>query len=125
MKMSAVTIQQMADRVAGMLEERLGVRGKDLKTKARKAGRLVPRRVRDALSELADLAERAQNPKLLVQIDQARVAECYDICQKHLATLRPGGRRLISLAGVAASVAFGLLVLGLVVLAVQRMQGRI
>ena len=35
--MSAVTIQQMADRVAQLLEERLGLGGRDLSAKLKRA----------------------------------------------------------------------------------------
>ena len=68
----------LGDRVAGLMEERLGVRGKGLTEKLRRGGRLLPRGVRAQAQELAALSEKAQNPKLLVQIDPARVASCYD-----------------------------------------------
>ncbi|MDO8882042.1 MAG: hypothetical protein U0934_11860 [Pseudotabrizicola sp.] len=123
--MSAVTIQQMADRIAGLMEERLGVRGKGLSEKLRRGGRLLPRSVRAQAKELADLAEKSKNPKLLVQIDQARVATCYDTCLRHLTSLRYGSARLRLLISVAATLALGLLVLGGVILMVQRMKGGI
>lgn len=108
--MSAVTIQQMADRVAGLMEDRLGVRGTGLGAKLRKGGRLLPRKVRAAAEELAAYAERAENPKLLVQIDIGRVATAYDICVRHLSALQAGRQRMNMLVGMAGSVAFILLV---------------
>lgn len=108
--MSAVTIQQMADRVAGLMEDRLGVRGTGLSAKLRKGGRLLPRKVRAAAEELAAYAERAENPKLLVQIDIGRVAAAYDICVRHLSALQAGRQRMNMLVGMAGSVAFILLV---------------
>ena len=72
--MSAVTIQQMADRVAGLMEERLRIRGVGLAEKLRKGGRLLPRRVRVAAEFLAQAAAMAQNAKLLMQIDDGAVA---------------------------------------------------
>ncbi|MFN4155391.1 MAG: hypothetical protein ACK4HF_12125 [Paracoccaceae bacterium] len=123
--MSAITIQQMADRVAGLMEERLGIRGNGLSEKLRRGGRLLPRGVRAAARELADLAEKAQNPKLLVQIDQSRVATCYDICLRHLSSRRAGSATLHALARIGATLVLGLLVVGGLVLMVQRLQGRI
>ncbi|MCU0900534.1 MAG: hypothetical protein MUC82_08570 [Cypionkella sp.] len=123
--MSAVTIQQMADRIAGLMEERLGVRGKDLPEKLQRGGRLLPRSVRAKAKELADFAEKSKNPKLLVQIDQARVALCYDACLRHLMSLRHGSARMRLLVNIAVTLALGLLALGAVILLVQRMQGRI
>ncbi|MFN7223751.1 MAG: hypothetical protein ACK4MS_07020 [Paracoccaceae bacterium] len=85
----------------------------------------MPRRVRDAAKELADLEEKSRNPKLLVQIDQSRVAQCYDVCVKHLTGLRPQSARMNTLIRVGSTVALGLLMLGLVVLFVQRLRGQI
>ncbi len=123
--MSAVTIQQMAERVASLMEERLGVRGKGLSAKMRRGGRLLPRKVRAAATELADLADKAANPKLLVQIDQARVAACYDICVKHLSGLNRSARLMGYIVGVAATLALGLLILGIGLVVVQRMRGQL
>jgi hypothetical protein len=123
--MSAVTLQQMANRVAGLIEERLGVRGNGLDEKLRRGGRHLPRSVRAKARELADFAEKAKNPKLLVQIDQARAAACYDACLRYLSAQRAGSVRMRALVRVASTVALGLLVLGAVILLVQRMQGRI
>ena len=123
--MSAVTIQQMADRVAGLMEDRLGIRGNGLAEKLRRGKRSLPRGARAAAQELADLAEKAKNPKLLVQIDQAHVAACYDTCVKYLSPLRPVSARMTVLIRVVSTVALGLLVLGLVLLLVQRLRGQI
>ena len=51
--MSAVTIQQMADRVAELLQERLSAHGVDLRARLKKAGRRLPRKVRSAGEKLA------------------------------------------------------------------------
>ncbi len=122
--MSAVTILQMAERVADMMEERLGVSGKDLATKLKRGKRRLPRKVAAAAQELADSADRAKNPKLFVQIDQARVADAYDICVRYLATIKTGGRLRGLLINAAATVLLGMLILGAVVVALQRMRGQ-
>lgn len=121
--MSAITIQQMADRVAALMEQRLGVRGNGLAEKLRRGGRRLPRKVRAEAQELADFAEKAKNPKLLVQMDQARVAACYDGCLRYLRGLQGSSASLRVLVRVLATVALGLLLVGGVVLLVQRLQG--
>ena len=73
--MSAISIQQMADRVAELLEQRLRLKGKDLPEKLRRGGRLLPRRIRIAAKDLAEAAEQAQNPRLLVQLDLEKAAK--------------------------------------------------
>lgn len=109
--MSAVTIQQMADRVAQLLEERLGLGGKGLAAKMKRAGRGLPRKVRDAGKLLAAAAQKAQNPKLLGQIDMGEVTEAYDVCLKHLIAIDPVARKRNLFAGMVGSVGFGILVL--------------
>ncbi len=121
--MSAITIQQMADRVAGLMEERLGVRGRGLDEKLRKGGRLLPRAVRAKAMVLAGLAAQAQNPKLLTQINMEDVAGAYDTCVKYLGTINPGGRRTGILLGMASSIAFSLLVVAVLVIGVLVWRG--
>lgn len=121
--MSAVTIQQMADRVAGLMEERLRVRGTGLTEKLRKGGRLLPRRVRAQAEMLAQSAVLAQNPKLMMQLDQAAVAQAYDICVKHLGRVNAWDRRKGAILGVAASIAGSVLLVGLMVVALLRWRG--
>ena len=121
--MSAVTIQQMADRVAALMEERLHLRGKGLEAKVRKGGRLLPRKVRAAAELLAEASKMAQNPRLLMQIDDGAVAEAYDICVRHLGGVAAGSRRMDALVGIAGSIAFSVLVVAVLVLAVLYWRG--
>lgn len=121
--MSAATIQQMADRVAGLMEERLRIRGVGLAEKLRKGGRLLPRKVRLAADGLAQAALQAQNPRLLLQLDDAVVAANYDVCLKHLGGLNLMDRRKGAAVGVAASVAFAVLSVAVLVLAVLYWRG--
>lgn len=121
--MTGVPIQQMADRVAGLMEERLRVRGQGLSEKLRKGGRLLPRKVRMAAEVLAQGAAMAQNPKLLLQVDQAAVAAAYDTCVRHLGGVSSGDRRKGAIIGVAASIAMSVLVVALLVIAVLVWRG--
>jgi hypothetical protein len=120
--MSAVAIQQMADRVAGLMEERLKVGGRDLSAKLRRGRRLLPKKQRDAALLLAAAAEKSKNPKLLGQIDMGQVADAYDACVRHLMTVDPAVRRRDTIAGMIASVGFGVvaLILGIIALLVWR-----
>lgn len=121
--MSAISIQQMADRVAALMEERLGAKGKGLAAKLHRAGRRLPRKVRAAGEELAQAAAMAQNPKLLLQIDHDAMSAAYDTCIKHLAAINPRIRRMDGLVAVAASVAFSVLAVAVILIAVLRWRG--
>lgn len=123
--MSAVTIQQMADRIAGMMGQKLRIPGKDLPTKLRKGKRLLPRKVRQAAQDLANAAERAKNPKLLVHIDMGKVASDYDLCSQHLASVTVRGGTKALLIHIGTTLAFGLLIAGAIWLFIQRVKGAI
>lgn len=121
--MGKITIQQMSDRVAELMEQRLGARGTGLTAKLRRGANRLPRKVRAAARELARAGEMAENPKLLVQIDEAVVAQNYDTCVKYLGPLNRRARAMAMLTGMAAQVAMGILLLALIVMAILRYRG--
>ena len=121
--MGAVTVQQMAQRVSGLLEQRLRARGDGLEARARHAGRRLPRKVRLAAGRLAEAEAKSMVPKLLLQVHEGQVARDYDICVRHLTALTPAGGFVAGLVRVAASVAVGLLVLALVAGGIVLAQG--
>jgi hypothetical protein len=123
--MSATTIQQMANRVAALMQERLGIRGKDLSEKLRRAGRSLPSAIRAEARFLDSAAKQAENPKLLVQIDDARVAEAYDACVRFLNEVGRAERRRALLLNMLTSVAFSLFAVGVLLLAVLYWRGLI
>ncbi len=121
--MSAVTIQQMADRVAVLMEERLRIKGRGLAEKLQRGGRVLPRRVRQAADALAQAAHMSQNPKLLLQVDEEAVAAAYDTCVKHLNGVNRWNGRKGMMLGMASSIMFSLIVVALIVLGVLRWRG--
>lgn len=121
--MSVITVQQMADRVANLLEDRLRLRGKTLQDKLRRGGRLLPRKVRREAEYLAEVAVLAQHPKVQTMLDDARIAEAYDVCVKHLRAIGAAQRLQAMVLGVVGSLAFALLVLGAALIAVLVWRG--
>jgi hypothetical protein len=109
--MGAAAIQAMTDRVAQLMEEKLGIRGKGLAAKLQRGGRLLPRNIRAAAQGLAQACDMAQSPRLSLQIDNQAAAAAYDTCLKYLTGLPVasgwGGHMLSSLR----SIAFGVLVI--------------
>jgi hypothetical protein len=121
--MTGVPIQQMADRVAGLMEQRLKISGQGLEEKLRKGGKLLPRNVRAAAQRVAEASILAQNPKLLTRIDQEAVAKAYDTAVRYLTRLGAKDRRIGAVLNFAASVAFSLLIVAALVFAVLRWRG--
>lgn len=112
--MGAAAIQQMADRVAELLESRIGVRGDGLEAKLKRAKRSLPRKVVIACEQLVAFSALSHNPKMLAQIDQTKVAEAYEEASRHLLSLPPKSGGFSGLVlGAAATAALGLLVLAI------------
>lgn len=123
MTMSLATVQQMADRVNQLLEERLRLKGGTLEDKLRRAGRRLPRAVRDAGAALAAAVAMMQSPKLMHQVDDETVAVAYDTCVRHLTKINPGEARRGLILNMAASIAFSLLVVAVLFVAVLYWRG--
>jgi hypothetical protein len=121
--MSVITVQQMADRVSQLLEERLRIRGATLAARLRSAGRRLPRKVREAGDALAEAVEMMQNPRLMHQVDDETVATAYDICVRHLTTINPAAARKGLILDMAARVAFALLVVAVLLVSVLYWRG--
>lgn len=106
--MSGATTGQMADRIAELMEARLGVRGATLAEKLRRGGRLLPRRIRRAAEYMARCADQARSPRLQLQLDHEKIADAYDACVRYLKPLGAGARRrailLDMLTGIIAAV---------------------
>jgi len=103
--MGSASIEQMAERVAELMADRLGVSGRSLTDKLKRGGRKLPRRVRKEAEALALAAEHAAHPVLSQRVDAARTARAYDACLRHLkpigAEARWRGRVLDFVARVA------------------------
>lgn len=114
--MGAAAVHAMADRVAQLMEEKHGIRGKGLAAKLKRGGRLLPRQVRGAAQSLVQAADMANSPKLAMQVDSGQVAAAYDACLRHLSALPAasgwGAHALSSLR----SIAFAVLVIGAAVI---------
>ncbi len=121
--MNATAIQQMADRVTALLDEKLHVRGRTLGDRLRRGAGKLPRAVRAEARFLESAAAQAQNPKLMVQIDDARVFRAFDACLRYLNGVDRKARRRAMLAGIASSIAFSLFVVAVLFLAVLYWRG--
>ena len=123
--MGSASVQQMADRIAALMEARLGVRGDGLAAKLRRGGRKLPAEVRAEAELLAEAAAQAGNPKLLMQLDHGRIAKAYDVCLKHLKQARRWEGRVDRLLAVTGRLVFILLAAGAVAVGLALWRGLI
>lgn len=121
--MATTSVQQMADRAADLMEEHLKIRGKGLAEKLRRGGRLLPRKIRAQARLLAEAAEQARHPHLRLRIDMARTTEAYDSLCRHLTTLSRWERRRIAALNLLGGLAFNMLLLAALLIAVLLWRG--
>lgn len=121
--MADVTVQQMANRVAQLMEDRLRIRGASLPDKLRRGGRYLPRRVRSEAIYLAQSAEKARVPKLQLQLDHPKITAAYDRCLRYLKPLGAGARRWAVFMYVLTSLGVTVFVTGALVICVLIWRG--
>lgn len=113
-------LQRMADEVAALMASRLGGarRGRhpDLATMIRRRGRALPRRHRKAADLLARSVAQASAPRIARQMDLGPIRESHRQLVEYLRPLGSGRRLAEGATSIAASVAFGLLILGIAVI---------
>ena len=121
--MGVTTVQQMADRVAALMEQRLKIGGTGLSAKLKRGGRRLPRKVRREAEYLAGVSELALHPKVQMMLDDARIAQAYDTCVRYLSPLGARDRLLDRVLGIGGSIAFAILVVGGGLIAVMVWRG--
>ena len=123
LQMGAATIQQMATRVAQLMEKRFGFRAATLQEALRKGGRKLPKKVLTAAKFLAQADEQSKHAKLLMQLNEPEIVNAYDLCVTHLNKGSLKGDRRGQVISGAASLATILLVVGVLLIALLRWRG--
>lgn len=111
--------------VADMMKERLGIRGKDLATKLRYTGRMMPKRIKQDARFLAEATRLATNPKLSRMINLDQVEAAHQTCMEFLETVDVADRRKGVVLGILGSLAMVFLVVTVLVLTVLVWRGYI
>lgn len=104
-------IDAQVEELQRLLAERLRIRGRDLARQTRKAGRLLPRRIRADLAYAEQARGLLTHPKLRLMVDEAKVIEAQARAIAFLKTVDPGERRKTRLLGMAGVVSFNLIVI--------------
>lgn len=118
-----MTYREHADHLAALMQERLGIRGKDLRTKLRRAGRLLPKHVHRDADVLLEALDMEAHPKLARRLDAAAIAKACKNVENHLYTIDPATRRWDRIIGVLSANAFNLLVTAGLVIAILIWRG--
>lgn len=119
----SISVQQMADRVAELMESRLAIKGDHLSGKLPVAARYLPKKVLGAAQFLALSSDQAANPTLYTQLDPERVAVAYDLCIRHLKPLGAGARRTMVMRRFMATLVVTLSICAALLVAVLFWRG--
>jgi nitrate/nitrite-specific signal transduction histidine kinase len=107
-----ITDKDMAARsrkLRGLLQQKLGVRGHDLRQSLRRAGRRLPRGVRKQGEALIRAEMLARNPKTARQVDAAAVDAAFGQVRAHLEALDATELRKTRILSLTAAVAANLI----------------
>lgn len=121
--MGTDTVRQMTEEVAGLMEQRLGVRGADAADKLQRGRRRLPRKLRGAAALLADAAAMSSNPKLAPRLQSPRLTRAHHALVHHLAPMGRSTRRRGVLRDMASSAAFSLFMVAGLAVAVLAWRG--
>jgi len=105
-------IDSQISEIRTLLRDNLSIRGKDLPTQLRKAGRLLPRRVRKDAKTLVEARGIIQNPKLARMVDQDKLNTAHRSVVDYLGTIDPSERRKDRILGFLGVIAFNVLLFG-------------
>ncbi|MRX50508.1 hypothetical protein GI374_08645 [Paracoccus sp. S-4012] len=118
--MDAERVGQMADEIAVLMAERFGglKRGAhaDLDLMLRRRGGALPRPLRREAKRLAETQRLAGSARIARQIDQGAAERAHAALVRHLRPLGKMSRAQHRATNIAATVLFGLLLLGAFVL---------
>ena len=114
---------EMKDRLCQLLDERLNAKGKTLAAKVRSVRHRLPRRVKRQLAFLLEVEPRMENPKLAAKTDAAKVAAAYGVARDYLEEIKPGLYAKRKSSALIAGIAFQVLIVLILLLAVLRWRG--
>lgn len=116
---------QRASRLETQLQAKLGLRGKSMSARLRRAGRLLPRRLRADVAVLTEAETKLAHPVLARQVDFPRVTKAFNAIEAYLTKIDPKDRRKGKILGWAGALVFNLLVLAVILALILRWQGLI
>jgi hypothetical protein len=112
-----------AEALAQLMEDRMGLRGDGFAAKLKRAGRRLPRRIRRDGAVIVEAMALQAHPKLSRQVDEARLDRALTHLDRYLRGIDPWERRKGALLNWLAGIAFSLLVVAALVIAVMRWRG--
>lgn len=111
------------DKIAALMEERLGIRGDGFEAKFARAGRRLPRRLRREGALLVEARRLAAHPKLARRVDARRLRKAVRVFERYLGRVDGRQRRVTRLINWLAGNAFNILLVAALTVAVLAWRG--
>ncbi|WP_370400655.1 hypothetical protein [Sulfitobacter sp. JB4-11] len=105
-------IPMKAEAVRALMEDRLGIKSRDLGHAMRKGRRLLPRAMRKQGAVLVAADRAARSPKTARQINREKVLLAYEVLTNHLRAINVNAQRRDRILRLAGGIAFQILLLG-------------
>lgn len=107
--LSQEDIDNQTSRLRQALRDVHGVRGKDLSTALKRAGRLLPAYVRKAGLEIVEVEKLGGNPKLLRRVDPSALKAAERVVMDHLDAIDVADRRKGKILGMLGVISFNII----------------
>lgn len=118
-------ISRKTDDLRALMEKHLGVKAKSFERACKSAGRRIPHRLRKPADRLAEAAQMAQNPKLQRYMDARALDADYRALRDWLGKKDYIEERKTRRLNTAALLAFQVLLIAVLLIAVLRWRGMI
>lgn len=118
-----MNVKERADALAELMSVQLRVRGEGLRDVTARAGRRLPRHLRNEAEAVADAADKAENPRLQRLVDEKALVRAERKLRKYLEKQDPRAVRRGELLDLLAKIAFVVLTVVLAVFFLLLNQG--
>lgn len=106
-------IDSRASELLALMHKHLGIKARDLDQAIGRAGRRLPRSIRQQVDELLDAQQKMQHPKLRQRVDHGRVDAAFRAVSQHLRSIDRADVRRGHILSVMGGIAFNLLLVAL------------
>ena len=117
------TASTRSDRLVEMIETKIGVKGRGLEEKLRRAGRRLPKRVRSDAMQLVEAERLMAHPKLAMKANTGGLDRAYRRCADWLNGVDRSEQRKSFWLGILAQNAFNVLFVAVAFLLTVRLAG--
>ncbi|MGH1453504.1 MAG: hypothetical protein ACRBBV_10065 [Paracoccaceae bacterium] len=111
-------IDELSDQISQAMDHKLGLRRGTLARRLRRAGRRLPKRVRQHIQRLIEAQKISGNQHLIHQVDANALRAGQAESLSYINSIDPRDRRIGAMLGIAGGLVFNLILLVLALTAI-------